>query len=75
MPKIIVYVSGGVVQDILSDTEGIEVLLLNYDDEEEENCKNREFRTITSDADHVNHTIEGIEDTCPCRASLATKLV
>jgi len=66
MPKIIVYVSGGVVQDIISDTEGVEVMIVNYDDEECDKHKTREFHRAEHNLDYFNRTVEGLEDTRPC---------
>jgi len=59
--RIIVYVSGGVVQNVLSDRSGIAVMIVDYDNEKVEN-KERKFENIVVDCEYINKTIQRVEE-------------
>ena len=61
MARIIIYVSGGNVQDIISDTTGDEVMLVDYDNEEGTTNPERAFRKTRVDQSLFNCTVAGKE--------------
>lgn len=62
MSRIIVYVSGGNVQDVLSDQPGSEVMIVDYDNEKELTSKARAFRPVACNPSYFEHTVAGLED-------------
>jgi hypothetical protein len=62
MAKVIIYVSGGVIQDIISDCENIEVMIVDYDNEEYLHSRDRVFNTCRIDPDYFEHTLKSTED-------------
>jgi len=61
MAKIIVYVRGGNVQDIISNCEGHEVMIVDYDNEKCSHGKTRLFESVRHDPNHFNLTIKCAE--------------
>ena len=61
MSRIIIYVKGGVVQDVLADSRGIEVMIVNYDDEECLGKTDRSFQPVRCDKPYFEQTLAGIE--------------
>ena len=60
--RIVIYVDGGVVQDVLSDTADVEVMLVDYDNERAGDPKSsRSFETVTVDASMIERTAKGSE--------------
>lgn len=51
MTKIIVFVEGGVVQDFISDSDGVELMIVNFDDEEEQGAAGRTFMPVARNMD------------------------
>ncbi|HZS44477.1 MAG TPA: hypothetical protein VFC63_05200 [Blastocatellia bacterium] len=62
MKRIIVYVSGGMVQDVVSDSEGIEVMVVDYDVEKDCGVVEREFETVRKDRQQFGRTLDMIEE-------------
>ena len=60
--KIIVYVRGGVVQDVISSHEGIQVMVVDYDNEETDGEQKREFESVRYDPAYFERTVTGIEN-------------
>ena len=50
MVKVVIYVRGGVVQDVVADSDSVDVMLVNYDDEEDLGQKTRVFERAHVDA-------------------------
>jgi len=60
--KIVIYVKGGIVQNILSDTPGIETMIVDYDNEKNgDDPACRSFEPVDVDLDYINKTIKCIE--------------
>ena len=62
MSRIIVYVSGGNVQDVLSDQPGSEVMIVDYDNERDLTRKGRAFRSVACNPTYFEHTVADRED-------------
>ena len=61
--RIVIYVSGGVVQDVLAETEGAEAMIVDYDNEGTgEPVSSRSFEPIPVNRAYIKKTIRGIED-------------
>jgi len=61
--RIVIYVSGGVVQDVLAESEGAEAMIVDYDNEEAGEPKNsRSFEEIQVNRAYIEKTIQGTED-------------
>jgi len=61
--RIVIYVHGGVVQDVLAETEGVEAMVVDYDNEEEGEPKSsRSFQEVPVNVAYIEKTIQGIED-------------
>ena len=61
--RIVVYVDGGVVQDVLTDTPGVEAMIVDYDNEkagDDPAC--RSFEQIEVNAEYIEKTTKCIED-------------
>jgi hypothetical protein len=61
MVKVVIYVRGGVVQGVVADTDKVDVMIVNYDDEEDLGHKNRAFERASVDAPLVARTVAGNE--------------
>jgi hypothetical protein len=59
MARIIVYVRGGNVQDIIADTPGLRVMLVDYDNEESQPMPHRTFEEIRCDSSLLARTVAG----------------
>jgi hypothetical protein len=61
--RIVIYVSGGIVQDVLAEAEGVEAMIVDYDNEEVGEPKSsRSFEEVSVDRAYIDLTIQGIED-------------
>ena len=61
--RIVIYVDGGIVQDVLSDTPDVEAMIVDYDNEKAGEPKSsRSFEPVGVDAEYIERTIQGIED-------------
>jgi len=61
--RITIYVSGGVVQDVLADRAGVEAMIVDYDNEQAGDSRDdRSFAPVTVDVEFINKTEKGIED-------------
>ena len=61
--RIVIYVSGGVVQDVLAEDEGAEAMIVDYDNEEGGEPKSsRSFEEVQVNRAYIEKTIQGIED-------------
>jgi len=61
--RIVIYVDGGVVQDVLTDTPGVEAMIVDYDNEkagDDPAC--RSFEQIEVNPEYITKTIKCIED-------------
>ena len=62
-PRIVIYVEGGVVQCVLSDTAGVEAMIVDYDNEkagDDPAC--RSFEPVNVHPEYIDNTIRGIEE-------------
>jgi len=63
MVRIVIYVQGGVVQEVLADAEGVEAMIVDYDNEEAGDPKeDRTFFDVDVNAEAIDKTVKGIED-------------
>ena len=61
--RVVIYVSGGVVQDVLAEDEGAEAMIVDYDNEESGEPKSsRSFEEVQVNRAYIEKTIQGIED-------------
>ena len=61
--RVVIYVSGGVVQDVLAEDEGVEAMIVDYDNEEGGEPKSsRSFEEVQVNRAYIEKTIQGIED-------------
>ena len=61
--RIVIYVSGGVVQDVLAEDEGVEAMIVDYDNESAGEPKSsRSFEEVPINRAYIEKTIQGIED-------------
>ena len=61
--RIVIYVDGGIVQDVLADGPGIEAMIVDYDNEAAGEPKNsRSFESLPVNRAYIERTIQGIED-------------
>ena len=61
--RIVIYVSGGIVQDVLAEAEGVEAMIVDYDNESAGDPKSsRSFEPIPVNRAYIEKTIQGIED-------------
>jgi len=61
MAKVIVYVKGGIVQDVISDVNGIDVMVVDYDIEQDRGISEREFESVRTDPSRFGQTINSVE--------------
>jgi len=61
--RIVIYVSGGIVQDVLADGPGIEAMIVDYDNERAGEPKSsRSFDSVPVNREYMEKTIQGNED-------------
>ena len=61
--RVVIYVSGGVVQDVLAVDEGVEAMIVDYDNEGAGEPKSsRSFEEVSVNRAYIEKTIQGIED-------------
>jgi len=61
--RIVIYVSGGIVQDVLAEAEGVEAMVVDYDNESAGEPKSsRSFEEIPVNREYIEKTIQGMED-------------
>lgn len=61
--RIVIYVSGGIVQDVLAEVDGVEAMIVDYDNEEAGEPKSsRSFEAVPVNRDQIEKTITGVED-------------
>ena len=61
--RIVIYVSGGIVQDVLAEAEGVEAMIVDYDNEAAGEPKSsRSFQSVPVNRAYTERTIQGIED-------------
>ena len=61
--RIVIYVSGGIVQDVLAVAEGVEAMIVDYDNEAAGEPKStRSFEPVPVNRSYIERTIRGIED-------------
>lgn len=61
--RIVIYVNGGIVQDVLAEAEGVEAMIVDYDNEGAGEPKNsRSFEAVPVNRVYIDKTIQGVED-------------
>jgi len=61
--RIVIYVSGGIVQDVMAEAEGVEAMIVDYDNEAAGEPKSsRSFESVPVNCAYIERTIQGIED-------------
>ena len=62
--RIVIYVSGGLVQDVLADAPGVQAMIVDYDNEREggEPKSIRSFEEVAVNTAYIAKTVKGIED-------------
>ena len=61
--RIVIYVDGGVVQDVLACTQGVEAMIVDFDSEKVGEPKSsRSFEPVAVNPEYIEKTIESIED-------------
>lgn len=61
--RTVIYVSGGIVQDVLAEAEGVEAMIVDYDNEAAGEPKSsRSFESVPVNRAYIERTIQGIED-------------
>jgi hypothetical protein len=61
--RIVIYVSGGIVQDVLAEAEGVEAMIVDYDNEGAGEPKSsRSFEEVPVNREYIDKTIQGVED-------------
>ena len=61
--RIVIYVSGGIVQDVLANRQGVEAMIVDYDNEAAGEPKStRSFESVPVNRAYIEKTIQGIED-------------
>ena len=61
MVRLAVYVNGGNVQEVISDHEGVEVMIVDYDNEACSMSFDRTFDTAKCDPEYLTKTVMGKE--------------
>jgi len=60
--RVVIYVSGGIVQDVLAEDEGVEAMVVDYDNEEAGEPKSsRSFEGVPVNRAYIDKTIQGVE--------------
>ena len=61
--RIVIYVQGGVVQDVLAEMEGVEAMVVDYDNESAgDDPADRSFDPVPVNREYIEKTIQGVED-------------
>ena len=61
--RIVIYVSGGIVQDVLAGAEGVEAMIVDYDNEAAGEPKSsRSFESVPVNRAYIEKTTQGTED-------------
>ena len=61
--RIVIYVGGGVVQSVLSDTPGVTTMIVDYDNEEAgDDRADRSFELVEVNKPYIEETIQGTEE-------------
>jgi len=61
--RIVIYVDGGIVQDVLADGPGVEAMIVDYDNENAGEPKSsRSFEPVPVNREYMEKTIQGNED-------------
>ena len=61
--RIVIYVSGGIVQDVLANANGAEAMIVDYDNEAAGQPKSsRSHEDVPVNREYIEKTIQGIED-------------
>ena len=61
--RIVIYVSGGIVQDVMADAPGVEAMIVDYDNEKAgDSPADRSFMPVDVNREYIEKTIQGIED-------------
>ena len=61
--RIVIYVGGGIVQDVLANAEGVQAMIVDYDNEKAGEPKSsRSFESVPVNDTYIEKTIQGIED-------------
>jgi hypothetical protein len=61
--QIVIYVSGGIVQDVMADAPGVEAMIVDYDNEATGEPKSsRSFDEVPVNREYIEKTIQGIEN-------------
>jgi hypothetical protein len=61
--KCVVLVRRGLVEDVVADDDDLQVMIVDYDNEEMSGRREREFTQVRCDVDLVNHVLHGTEVT------------
>lgn len=61
MSKIIIYLRGGNIQDVISDHESNEVMIVDYDNEEDSKSVKRSFEQVRCDSSYFERTVAGVD--------------
>lgn len=61
--RIVIYVDGGIVQEVLADGSGVEAMIVDYDNERAGEPKSaRAFESIAVNPTYIEKTIQGNDD-------------
>ena len=61
--RVVIYVSGGIVQDVLAEEEGVGAMIVDYDDEGGGEPKSSSsFEEAPVNREYIDKTIQGVED-------------
>lgn len=61
--RIVIYVEGGVVQSVLSDTPGVKAMIIAYDNEKAgDDRADRSFELVEVNEPYIQRTIQGTEE-------------
>jgi len=61
--RIVIYVSGGIVQEVLAGAEGVEAMIVDYDNEAAGEPKSsRSFESVPVNRAYIEKTTQGTED-------------
>jgi hypothetical protein len=61
MCRVIIFVRGGNVQGMVAEKPGIQVMVVDYDNEEEDRTVVRTFEEATHDPEYFRCAVEGTE--------------
>lgn len=59
--KVVVYVRGGLVEDVVADGNDVDVMVVDYDNEKTFGQLERQFLPVRCDAELIERTCNGIE--------------